>query len=230
MAINTSTFIAKNNQSHFVVTEEGTSNITGDLTEIVVGSTGSGKFPVEHDAFRQSVNSWHLGSPDTGLAIPKHAIIDNARVRFVPSQTTSESDSNADQDFRLLLPDGHWDRSRTHPLHQQQGAASYGPPLVSTSVFFDAFDETLTNEIASTYTASAVQTGSFGSYLDDFSHTTGTTIQIPANTQVGRVEILIYRLDTPVANPNLKVSAYELTGNGRQYALDSRIDSSDNIP
>ena len=192
MPVNTSTFIAKNNQSHFVVTEEGTSNITGDLTEIVVGSTGTGKFPAQYDAYRQSVNSWHLGSPDTGLTIPKNAIIDNARVRFVPSQTRSESDINADQDFRLLLPDGHWDRSRAHPLHQQQGASSYGPPLVSSSV---VFDETLTNEIASTYTAGASLTTTFGSYVDDFSHTTGTTIRIPANTQVGRVEVTIWRLD-----------------------------------
>jgi len=225
----TSVFLAEANQSHFVLVTDVV-NVLDNLSQLTIGA-GTGKFPTITPR-RSSIHSWHLESPVSGTSIPKTAIIDGVKIEVVPDVTNAaDLETRTEFGFAFMRPDGHWDRSREHPLHQQQGAASYGPPLVSSSIVFQVFNEN-TTIIAGTIgpTASGGNMATFTSDGEDFNQTFGTTIQIPANEQIASVGIELGRNDSPGTNPDVRVNLYSLTKNERYQSLDTLIATSDAIP
>lgn len=222
----TSVFLAESNQSHFVLIDN-TPNVADNLEDLSIGA-GIGKFPGISPR-RVSMHSWHLESPVSGTSIPKSAIIDGVIVELVPNISTEASANNSEFGFAFMRPDGHWDRSREHPLHQRQGAASYGPPVHTLAMSFQIFNENSTSIARSIGPAGSGILSSFTTDTEDFNQTFGSTIQIPANEQIGSIGIELGRNDSPGTDPEVRVNLYSLAKNERGQGLDTLIATSDAV-
>ncbi len=218
----TSVFVAESNQSHAVFMD-GSPNSADNLESFLIGA-GQGKFPTNFPR-RSSVHAWHLESPVSGTAIPKNAIIDGVQIEVVASGVSTGVD-RTDFGFAFTRPDGHWDRSREHPLHQQQGAASYGPPGPLGTMICQAYNE---NTASVAHTLGPARSGIVNDFVsndEDYIQTFGSSIQIPGGEQIGSFGVELARADTPGTNPEVRVSMYSLTKNTRLHALDERIATS----
>jgi hypothetical protein len=199
----TSSFEVKDLQSWSQVTL-GANRNNGIAKTSQTLQTGVGKFPVEYTNRTQMHHSWHLGSPDSGLPIPKNAIIEGVRVQVTP--TTSYSLSGRQADMCLAL-------------------AAYSAPSLSFALNAKVYNE-VPSVIAVTSTGIEPLEGAFDTGVQAW----GSTVFIPAGEQIGQVEIDIERLDTPGTNPDVNVNMYSLYRNARQYAPHEFMATSDPVP
>ncbi|KKL94548.1 hypothetical protein LCGC14_1863570 [marine sediment metagenome] len=218
MTINT--FTAGLEQSHWVA-RTGVSPAPAGQTALAMGdNTKTGG----SDARRSTYHSWDIDG------IPKNAIIDEAYIEFVRSQSGSSGDSDTDNfehAMALMYADGHWNRSAQNALHQAQGAPYYHAPAQTDVLSFRARNSADV-EIAATMTdfTGVIWLANAVAQLQGL----GTTVEIPAGEDLKVVRVLMQRLDTPLpADPTLTIKLYTLFDNGRQFALDTLVASSDPI-
>ena len=213
-----STFIVGLEQSHWITRTGGEPGPAGQ-TLVAFGDVGKGGGSLGR---RSTYHSWDIDG------IPKNAIIDEAYVEFVPSSAHGDIDSpNHTHVMALMYADGHWNRSEQNELHQAQGAPYYNAPAQTDTLDFTARN-TADIEIADTMPDTTGQAW-FSNELAAF-QSLGCTIEIPANENLKTVRVQMSRLHAPDPNaPTLKVNAYTLAGNGRQYALGTLIASSQTV-
>ncbi len=215
-----SIFTAGLEQSHWITRSASAPGPAGQtVLEMGDATKGGGS-----DARRSTYHSWDLG--DT---IPKHAIIDEAYIEFVPTAGVGADPDTDDfeHSVALMFADGHWNRSAQNELHQSQGAAYYYAPSQTDTLFFTVRNSSDV-EIADTMPVTTGQTW-FSNSQASFQGL-GCTIEIPANEDLKTVRVQMNRLHAPDPSaPTLKVNAYTLSGNGRQYALDTLVASSGTV-
>ncbi len=215
-----STFTAGLEQSHWI-TRMGISPGPAGQTVLEMGdNTKAGG----SDARRSTYHSWDLDG------LPKHAIIDEAYIEFLP--TLAGGADIDDPDFThvmaLMYADGHWNRSEENELHQAQGGAFYYAPSQTDAVSFAAL-----NSVGAQIANSMPDLTGFSFLANDASHLQGlgTTIEIPAGEDIKSFALFMNRLHAPLpADPGLTMNIYTLHSNGRQFALDTLVASSGPVP
>ncbi|KKM01862.1 hypothetical protein LCGC14_1790190 [marine sediment metagenome] len=214
-----SIFTAGSEQSHWI-TRSGVSPAPAGQTVVEMGdATKSGG----SDARRSTYHSWDIDG------IPKNAIVDEAYVEWVPTQSDGQDldTDNFEHAMALMFADGHWNRGDQNELHQAQGGAYYHAPAQTDALFF-AVRNSVDVEIADTiptFTAPTLLSNGTAALQG-----LGTTVEIPAGEDIKVVRVVMNRLDTPLpANPTLTIKLYTLFDNGRQFALDTLVASSDPI-
>ncbi len=214
-----SIFTAGSEQSHWI-TRSGVSPAPAGQTVVEMGdATKSGG----SDARRSTYHSWDIDG------IPKNAIVDEAYVEWVPTQSDGEDldTDNFEHAMALMFADGHWNRGDQNELHQVQGGAYYHAPAQTDVLSFTARNSadgliaaTMTDFTGWTWLSSAV----------DRFQGLGTTVEIPAGEDLKVVRVVMNRLNTPLpSDPTLTIKLYTLFDNGRQFALDTLVASSDPI-
>jgi hypothetical protein len=221
-----STFSSGLNQSHWaprLITSPGPAG-----SAILLEGDNS-KLPGP-DERRSTYHIWDLTDPDSGSpSVPKNAIVDEAYIEFIPQHNLDDvDDDNHERAIALMASDGHWDRSAQNALHQANGAAFYYGAS-QTDVLDFMVRNSADSEIADTMvdpTGGGWLSNTGVTYLQGL----GTTVEIPAGEDIKTVRVPMRRLDAPLPGaPTLQVFAYELSSNGRQYALDSFIAASEPV-
>ncbi len=222
-----STFTVGLEQSHWITRKNALKPGPAGQTELEMGdSTKSGG----SDARRSTYHSWDLNDPTAGLAIPKHAVLDEAYIEFVPTQANGADldDQNFTHVMALMYADGTWNRSPQNELHQAQGGAYYYGPSQTDTLRFRILNSG-GFEIGDTMPDTTGQVWFANGGTPEFQGL-GTTIVVPAGQELKTVRVEMSRLDAPLPSaPTLTVKAYELSGLGRQYALDTLIASSEPV-
>lgn len=221
---------AKSPQENHYVGRGSSHNLFGDYIELYWGD-GS-KTPVGSDTRRSVVMSFDIGNPDTGTVITKGATIDDVRFEFVPSQTRSAVLApNNSWRMALIASDGYWDRSTSHHLYALNGSGIHiGPSDIGRTIDLRVKNSAST-EIADAMTDdtgwASFSTGGFV----PATATIGSTIEIPADEDIKTVSLTLNRFDVtpPIPDTTLIAVVYELWRNGRNYAVDHVIGTSDPI-
>lgn len=223
-----SVFYAKSHQSDSMLS-------TLSLNQLAEGGTwqvgsGTGKAPVANNPRECSMHSWHLGSPDTGLLIPKHAIIERVSLELDPEQSWSYTGLEATHRIALMAADGHWDRSRTQTLHQQQQVidgppgpsqylTSYSAPSVASSI--ELYVDNASTEIAESITGGGA--ADLTTQAAEMMQTFGCTVQIPANEVIAAIRLPLSKADTPGASLDLAAQIYSLDRDSREGVPSQKV-------
>ncbi len=218
-----SEFIPKNGYHQHSVNRTAAANFGADLDPVIMGD---GTFLQVRDDASSTLHIWDLALPDVGREIPKTAEIRGVKIEFVPDATTSGVfPENRAHEIGLMASDGHWDRPSSHALHQPVSGVNYSAP--SLLYCLRAAGVKVGGGLAG-FTMSDL-TGSFGlgtgfvnAYLG-----WGTTMQLFADTE--RVSFWGGRPDNPGADMDMVLNCYRLSENGRHYAYDELIGSSDPV-
>ena len=215
-----STFTAGLEQSHWITRGAGSPGPAGQtVVEMGDNLKGGGS-----DGRRSTYHSWDIDG------LPKHAIIDEAYIEFLPTTGTGIDidDPNYTHVLALMYADGHWNRSAQNALHQAEGGAYYYAPSQTDTLWFTVRNS-VDSEIADTM---PVTTGfSLLANSPDFLQGLGTTVEIPAGEDIKTVRVFVNRLDAPLpGDPGLTLNLYTLSDNGRQFSLDALVASSVPVP
>ncbi len=216
-----SSFTVGLNQSHWITRSNGYPGPPAQSTVEFGDNTKS----AGSDTRRSTYHSWDLGG-----VIPKHAVLDGAYVEFVPTQGNG-ADPQGDLDFThvlaLMYADGHWNRSAQNELHQAQGGGFLHAPAQTHVLWVRALNSA-DSEIADTMT----DTSGAGTYSNFFLklQSLGSTIEIPGGEDIKTVRVSMHRDHAPLpADPTLTMKIYTLYENGRQFALDTLVASSEPV-
>lgn len=182
------------------------------------------------DDRRSMVHGWDLFDPETGFSIPKICTIKSVKIDWTASATQNTATlRDREHDIALIASDGHWDRSVTNALSKLAGSPiTYGPPNFRNSTALQ-LKNSAASEIATTVDTfdGAAGVTNFLPFLRGF----GCTVEVPNNENVKSVGFVMSRgVDpSPVFDTELRVKAYSLKANGRQYAIDTLIATSDAV-
>jgi len=222
----TSTFIADDYTTSWIARGSAISGLSLD-TVLELGDDSKNGGP---DDRRSMVHGWDLFDPETGFSIPKICTIISVKIDWTASATQNTSIiRNREHDIALIASDGHWDRSITNALSEQGGSGiTYGPPTFRNSTALQ-LKNSAASEIATTvdtFDAGAAVTN-FLPFIRGF----GCTVEVPNAEDVKSVGFVISRgvNPAPAQDVELRVKAYSLKANGRQYAIDTLIATSDPV-
>lgn len=221
----TSVFTSGLNQCHEVPRLADDPGPAGQAV-LIMGDNTKGGGP---DARRSTYHIWDLAEPEPeNQPIPKNAIVDEAYIKFVAQQNFADlDDDNHTHAVALMASDGHWDRSSQNALHQANGAAYYYAPS-QTNVLWVRARNSADSEIADTMvdTSGATNLSSSQARFQAL----GSTIEIPAGEDIKTIRVNMTRDQAPLpADPTLTMKVYTLYENGRQFALDTLIASSEPV-
>jgi hypothetical protein len=224
-----SVFTAGYNQCN----ESTRDSVLNNINSTASVQIGDGTKFIEADDRHSTIQTWDLSDPDTGsLPVLDGSTINSVRMQFTPSATQGAVGLNASHALAVLASDGHWDRSSTNELHQNQSGVTYSAPSMDTAFYFRSYSTgDLVNPTGETSTQdTAPLVGNYDSSASLLYHAFGTTMQVQAGRDVARISIrMAARNPTPPGDTNLKVNVYSLRKNGRHYAVESLIGSSDTI-